>query len=85
MPSVQLKEQRPSKFNPLIKFDSSFCVAGGGIWVTYVNHCKVSLIILMAHVITEGSTSYTTLVIAASFSILSVRKSVTSFDTFMAP
>lgn len=39
----------------------------------------------MERVITEGDPSYTTLVTDASFSVLSVKKSVTSFHTFMAP
>lgn len=58
-----------------MKSDSSFCVAGGSVWVTFVYHFKVSLIILMACAITEGDPSYTTLVTDASFSVLSVKKS----------
>lgn len=45
---------------PLVKPGSNFCMAGGSVWVTFIDHCTVSLIILMVHVIREGDPTYHT-------------------------
>lgn len=50
----------------------------------FVHHCKVALIILITYMITEQITCYTTSGIAALFSVLGMKKSVTSLHTFMA-